>query len=466
MPKLYQKTLLLSVDLLTVNFAFFGFLRLRSTAHMFVEREFSFLLVISAALYLFWLLLFLFTGLYQSWYTKSRFDELIAVFKSVSFGIFIIFALTFEPEQDLSTGPTLGRMLILSYLGFMFAFVGGGRMLLHTIQRILLEAGIGQRNTLILGCNDSARILADKISKYPALGYKVIGFVRLDKNQEMSSQDAAGVLGYMKNLASLVEKYDIEEVILSLGKASTKRVIEIIGQCEELPVHIKIEPDLYNIVLGQARTHQIYGFPLIEIHPQLMPPWEKKIKRLIDIFFSFLGLAIMSPVLLLFAILIKIESRGPIFFKQKRVGQSGRIFTVYKFRSMIQDAERYTGPVWAGKKDPRVTRIGRFIRKVRIDEFPQLLNVLNGDMSLVGPRPERPYFVDKLKREFPFYTRRLQVKPGVTGWAQVKGKYDTSIENVKEKLDYDLYYIDNISLRLDFRIMFYTVYVMLRFKGQ
>ena len=466
MPKLIEKILLVGADLLTVNLAFVGFLQLRITADLFVEREFTFLLVISAMLYLFWLLTFLFTGLYQSWYTKSRFDELISVFKSVSFGIFVIFILTFEPEQDLSTGPTLGRMLIITYLGFMFVFVGGGRMLLHTIQRKLLEAGIGQRNTLIIGCNDGAHLLAEKISKYPALGYRVVGFVSADKKEAERYAGDQALLGHIKNLDELVKKYEIEEVILSLGKASTKKVIDVIGQCEELPVHIKIEPDLYSIVLGQARTHQIYGFPLIEIHPQLMPPWEKKVKRLIDVFFSFLGLAIMSPILVLFIILIKVESRGPVFFKQKRVGQKGRIFTVYKFRSMIQDAERYTGPVWAGKKDPRITRIGRFIRKVRIDEFPQLINVLNGDMSLVGPRPERPYFVDRLKREYPYYTRRLQVKPGVTGWAQVKGKYDTSIENVGEKLDYDLYYIDNISLRLDFRIMFYTIYVMLRFKGQ
>ena len=465
MPKPIEKLLLLGIDLLTVNLAFIGFVQLRSTTHLFVEKEFTFLVIISAMLYLFWLVLFFFTGLYQSWYTKSRFDELIAVFKSVSFGIFVIFILTFEPEQDLSTGPTLGRMLILSYLGLMVLFVGSGRMLLHTIQRMLLEAGVGQQNTLIIGCNDGARLLAGKIKKYPALGYKVIGFVCVNRKPQSNEADET-VLGHIKNLAALVEKYDVEEVILSLGKAPTKKVIDVIAQCEELPVHIKIEPDLYNIVLGQARTNQIYGFPLIEIHPQLMPPWEKKIKRLIDILFSFLGLAIMSPVLLLFAILIKIESPGPVFFKQKRVGQGNRIFTVYKFRSMIQDAERYTGPVWAGKKDPRITRVGRFIRKVRIDEFPQLFNVLNGDMSLVGPRPERPYFVDRLKHEYPYYTRRLQVKPGVTGWAQVKGKYDTSIENVKEKLDYDLYYIDNISLRLDFRIMFYTIYVMLRLKGQ
>jgi exopolysaccharide biosynthesis polyprenyl glycosylphosphotransferase len=458
--------LLLFVDLFSINLAFLGFLHLRASADIFVEKEFLFLLQISFIIYLFWLLFFLFSGLYQSWYTKSRFDELIAVFKAVSFGMLIIFALTFEPEQDLSAKPTLGRMLMLSYWLMMLLFVGGGRMLLHTLQRKLLEAGYGQRNTLIIGWNKAAWELSDKLKKYPALGYRVIGFVSLDKKSEPGSYGDLPLLGYLKNVADIVREQDVSEVILSLGKAPGKRVIEVIGLCEELPVHIKIEPDLYSIVLGQARTQQIYGFPLMEIHPELMPPWEKKIKRLLDLFFSVMGIIVLSPVLILFAILIKLETPGPIFFKQKRVGKNGKVFIIYKFRSMIRDAERYTGPVWAGKQDPRITHVGRFIRRVRIDEFPQLFNVLLGDMSIVGPRPERPYFVDKLKHEYPYYTRRFKVKPGITGWAQVKGKYDTTIEEAKEKLDYDLYYIDNISLRLDFRIMFYTIYVMLRFKGQ
>jgi exopolysaccharide biosynthesis polyprenyl glycosylphosphotransferase len=257
----------------------------------------------------------------------------------------------------------------------------------------------------------------------------------------------------------------IEEVILCI-KTTHKRVLNVIAQCEDLPVNIKIEPDLYSIVIGHARTHQIYGFPLIDIQPKLMSTWEMSVKRFIDILFSLIFLVLFLPIFLLVAIGIKIDSPGPIFFKQKRVGKNGRIFTIYKFRTMIKDAERVTGPVWAGKKDPRITRLGGLLRKLRIDEFPQLINVLNGDMTLVGPRPERPYFVDRLKREYPLYTRRLKVKPGVTGWAQVKGKYDTTIAEVKEKLDYDLYYIENMSLRLDFRILFFTIYTMLRFKGQ
>jgi len=466
MQKISEKLYLLGVDFFTVHIAFIIFAHLRRATQLLVEKDVSFLIQISLILYGYWLVLFLFLGLYQSWYTKSRFDELIAVFKAVSLGIFIIFILTFEPEQDFSFQPTVGRMLILSYWLFMMLLVGGGRILLHSVQRGMLQAGYGRRKIVIVGWNKKARDLADKILKYPALGYEVVGFIALDRKNVSEKHGELPVLGHLKNLGAVAAEYQIEEVILSLGKIPEKHVFQVIGLCEDLSLRIKIEPDLYSIVLGQARTQQIYGFPLIEIHPELMPPWEKKIKRLIDVAFSFMAILILSPILLLFALLIKIDSAGPIFFKQKRVGKNGKIFVVYKFRSMIKDAERYTGPIWAGKKDPRITRVGRFIRKVRIDEFPQLFNVLLGDMSIVGPRPERPYFVEKLKREYPYYTRRLKVKPGITGWAQVKGKYDTTIEEVKEKLDYDLYYIDNISLRLDFRIMFYTIYVMLRFKGQ
>ena len=466
MPKPIEKALLIFVDFIAINMAFFGLISLRNTANLFVEQSFAFRLEISLIIYVFWFLLFVFFGMYQSWYTQSRFDELVAVFKTVAFGIFLIFVLTFDPERDLSQPPTLGRVMILSYWGLLLIFVGSGRLALHTVQRKLLEAGIGQRKTLIVGWNDQARKLADKIKSYPALGYKVVGFVSLNARDKGASHAGLPVLGGLEALEKIVSKYDIEEVILTLGNVPKKRVMNVIAKCEELPVNIKIEPDLYSIVMGQARTHQIYGFPLIEIQPQLMAPWERRVKRLIDISFSLVALILLSPVFIIISILIKLDSPGPVFFRQKRVGKNGRIFTIYKFRSMVRDAEKMTGPVWADKKDPRVTRIGWLLRRLRLDEFPQLFNVLLGDMSLVGPRPERPYFVDKLKREYPFYTRRLKVQPGITGWAQVKGKYDTSVEDVKEKLEYDLYYIENMSLRMDLRILLFTIYVMLRFKGQ
>jgi exopolysaccharide biosynthesis polyprenyl glycosylphosphotransferase len=205
--------------------------------------------------------------------------------------------------------------------------------------------------------------------------------------------------------------------------------------------------------------------PLIDIMPELMPEWEKKLKRLMDVITSFFILIITLPVIIITAIAIKFESRGPVFFKQERSGMNGTTFRIIKFRSMYEDAEKHTGPVWSSKDDPRVTKIGKIIRRVRIDELPQMVNVLKGTMSIVGPRPERPFFVEKLSQEIPYYKRRLKVRPGITGWAQVKHKYDESVEDVKIKLRYDLFYIENMSLRMDFKIIMRTIFVVLFGQG-
>jgi len=196
-----------------------------------------------------------------------------------------------------------------------------------------------------------------------------------------------------------------------------------------------------------------------------MPEWERKIKRLMDTLISSVILIALFPFWLLIAIAIKLDSKGPVFYKQERVGKDDKQFTIYKFRSMVHEAESKTGPRWAERKDPRITRVGRLFRKLRLDEVPQFFNVLKGEMSLIGPRPERPYFVEKFKREIPFYARRLGVKPGITGWAQIKGEYDTSMDNVKTKLQYDLFYLENMSLRMDLKVIINTIYVMLIGKG-
>ncbi|MHB8338524.1 MAG: sugar transferase, partial [Ignavibacteriaceae bacterium] len=254
-------------------------------------------------------------------------------------------------------------------------------------------------------------------------------------------------------------------IIIALEKEEKDILVEIISRCESRNVGLKIVPDLYEILSGQARTAQIYGIPLIDILPQLMPEWEKKIKRIIDIIVSLIIIVITLPVTAISSIAIALESKGGVFFKQDRCGINGKVFKIYKFRSMKRDAEKHTGPVWSQKDDPRITRVGKFIRKVRIDEIPQMLNVLKGEMSIVGPRPERPFFVEKLSEEIPYYKRRLKVRPGITGWAQVKHKYDETIEDVKIKLRYDLFYIENMSLRMDFKILFRTVFVVLLGKG-
>jgi exopolysaccharide biosynthesis polyprenyl glycosylphosphotransferase len=228
---------------------------------------------------------------------------------------------------------------------------------------------------------------------------------------------------------------------------------------------LKIVPDLYEILSGQARTSQIYGIPLIDLMPQLMPEWERKLKRLFDILIAFIVLVVTIPLNLIIAIAIKVDSPGTIFFIQERCGLDGEVFKMIKFRSMFKDAERQSGPIWSQKGDPRITNVGKILRKIRLDEIPQMLNVLKGEMSLVGPRPERPYFVERFTGIIPYYKRRLKVRPGITGWAQVKHKYDESIEDVKAKLRYDLFYIENMSIRMDFKILFRTIFVVLFGKG-
>ncbi|HEX5316428.1 MAG TPA: exopolysaccharide biosynthesis polyprenyl glycosylphosphotransferase, partial [Candidatus Kapabacteria bacterium] len=220
------------------------------------------------------------------------------------------------------------------------------------------------------------------------------------------------------------------------------------------------------IVSGQARAREIYGFPLIDVNPVLLRPWEEAAKRTIDLSISLLLIILGSPIILGTALAVKFSSKGPIIYSQERIGREGKRFRIYKFRSMLVDAEQ-GGPQWASKNDPRVTPVGRFIRKSHLDELPQLWNVLRGDMSLVGPRPERDFFVQQLIQEIPYYNRRHRVRPGVTGLYQAMvDKYDENIDDVKQRVKYDLMYIESMSFRLDLKILFRTGYMMFRGKGQ
>ena len=461
MPKTLEKILLILNDFLMINFAFFIWCIFRGTLGLYAEANFIFTLII----FCYWFFLFFFFGLYRSWYAQSRFDEFVAIFKTVSIGALIGFVLTMDIRIDLSTTPSFSRILFVVYWVLLIFFISTGRIILRTTQRKLLEAGVGRRKTLIVGWSEKARELFDTVNEHKALGYDIVGFVGLEKRSANLSYKNCSVIGTVKELPKIVKEQNIEEILIALKESSPKKVIDVISQCDGLSVNLKVLPDLYDIVMGYGRTDQLYGLPLIEIMPQMMRPWERKIKRIIDVCVSLFVLIGFLPLWILIAILIKLESRGPILFKQKRVGQDSKIFTIYKFRSMMHRAERETGPVWAGKNDPRVTRIGRIIRKLRIDEFPQFINILYNDMSLVGPRPERPYFVDRLKRHIPLYTRRLRVQPGITGWAQIKGGYDDTIENVKKKLEFDLFYLENMSLRMDFKIILNTIYIMIAGRG-
>jgi len=466
MPKTIEKILLFTSDFLTIHLTFFLWAWLRRKTGHFAETETLQLFINSAFVFLFWFLLFLFYGLYRSWYAQSRVDEFVSIFKTVSVGVLVIFILTMEPQRDVEEPLSAGRMLILSYWGMMIATVSTGRLALRTFQRKLLEAGIGARKTLIVGWSDRARELYDQVQQSRALGYRVVGFIDTHQPARPESYKSCPVVGSLREIGEVVAREDVEEILIALEGQFRERVSEVLAQCNGRAVNFKIVPDLYDILTGQVRTSQIYGFPLIEVMPELMLPWEQRVKRLLDIVVSLLVLVTFLPLWIIIGLAIRIDSRGPVFYKQRRVGKNGKLFTMYKFRSMVVGAEAMTGPKWAEKNDPRVTRVGRIIRQLHFDEVPQFMNVLRGDMSLIGPRPERPYFVEKLKAEIPLYARRLKIQPGITGWAQVKGDYDASLEDVKRKLQYDFFYIENMSLRTDFKILLNTLYVMLRGKGQ
>jgi len=464
MSKSVEKILLLLTDFLMINLAWFVYSYIRLQTGWFdliVAPEFFIPMLV---IYLYWLIIFTFVGMYRTWFASSRFDEISSLFKATFFGIFLLFFLIFLDDY-LHNVSNATRILIFIYWGLFLFFVGSGRILIRSIQRNLLINGVGRRCGLVVGYNDKGREVLNSINNAPALGIDIAAFVAV-KNENIGREfKGIKVEGTTDQLVGIIEKYNAKEIIIALEKEDHDVLVDVISKTEGKNLSLKIVPDLYEILSGQARTSQIYGMPLIDIMPELMPEWEKKLKRIMDIFISLLILIFSSPILILTAIAIKIDSKGPVLFKQERLGQNGKPFNVLKFRSMIVDAEKYSGPVWSQKDDPRVTRMGKFVRRARIDEIPQMINVLKGEMSLVGPRPERAFFVEKLSQEIPYYKRRLKVRPGVTGWAQIKHKYDETIEDVKIKLRYDLFYIENMSIRMDFKILLRTVYVVLFGKG-
>ncbi|MCK9281434.1 MAG: sugar transferase [Melioribacteraceae bacterium] len=464
MNKKIEKFLVLISDFFAINLAWLIFFMIRVESGWFdLLSKPDFLLPMSA-LYIFWILLFTFVGMYRTWFAASRFDELSTLFKSSFVGIFILFFLILYDDYLTGVSTSL-RFFIFYYWGILLLTVGIGRLIVRGIQRNLLIKGIGRRNAAIIGFNEKAFDVHKSINEHRAQGLDIKAYISV-KNENIGKEYlGVKVIDSIENLESLINQFSIRNIIIALDRNHEDILLEVISKCEGRDISLKIVPDLYDILSGQARSSQIYGFPLMDIMPELMPEWEKKLKRMMDVVISILFLIFASPVILFTAIAIKLDSKGPVFYRQERMGQNGKLFKIIKFRSMVTDAEKGTGPVWSTKNDPRITKVGAYVRKFRIDEIPQMINILKGEMSFVGPRPEREHFVNLLSKEIPLYRRRLKVRPGVTGWAQVKHKYDESVEDVKKKLQFDLFYIENMSLRMDIKIIFRTVLVVLFGKG-
>lgn len=311
-------------------------------------------------------------------------------------------------------------------------------------------------NTIIVGLNREAIDLYERIKNYPALGFKIIGFISLKEIKSIPSKKIP-YLGEFDTIIKNIQIHNIKTVLIAISPDQHAYLEKIVSVCKKFGIDYQIVSDIYETV---------YGNVIRDIYHDLYQYRELGLRRVADLIGSIFLLFVLFPLFILVAFAIKIESPGSIFYSQLRAGKKGKPFRIYKFRSMVEDAEQQSGPVWAQKNDPRITSVGNFLRKSRIDELPQLLNIFKGDMSFIGPRPERPFFVESFKQQIPFYINRLQYKPGVTGWAQVKWGYDETIDDVKEKLNFDLHYINNRTIWLDIKIFILTFKTVLLGKGQ
>ncbi len=457
-----EKLTLLAADFLALILAYIASYLLRYESGWFrevaVAPQYRHLFLPALVVSTGWLAIFLLRGMYRSLYGLSPVDILINVFRASLVGVFIIFLVTIDLHRPLSPS----RVVLMSYWAFLVLFVAGARIIIRLIQRRLLAQGIGLRNTLIVGYNDRARAFLRQIQNVPDMGYYICGFVNGSVDEEYLG---VKVFSEAVDLEVIVQQQNIREVILAPAPADRDNVPNLISRLANFRVGVKILPDLTETLYGHLRTAPIRGVPLIEVFPDLLSPGERTLKRALDIAVSLTLLLVGLPLLLLIAAAIKLDSPGPVLYTQPRVGRGRRQFTLFKYRSMVAHAEAQTGPVWAERNDPRITRVGRLLRSLHLDEWPQFLNVLKGDMSLVGPRPERPAFVEQFRHSIPLYERRLNVKPGITGWAQVKHKYDESLTDVMDKLRYDLFYLENMSLALDLKIIISTIGVVLSGRG-
>jgi exopolysaccharide biosynthesis polyprenyl glycosylphosphotransferase len=465
MSKAYKIMLFIS-DFLSTILAFFIVFLLRYRSGLFpidVELYLSDLWLPALALYAYWLIFYLYNGLYHLPEAPSRTDENFKVFKATSYGVILLFLLTFDMFNPFS----IGRLIILIYWFTQLTVTAIFRSILLSIRHNQFKKGIGLTPGFIVGCNPGGYEIYEKIKQYPALGYNILGFISTDDENEFKDVfKGIPIMGKLDDIKELINEYKIKQLIIAFGTDKHDKVLDVIFKVSETKVGMKILPDMYDIFSGLTRTQQIIGVPLIDINPNIMTPWEKLIKRSSDIILSVLALLLFLPFGLIISLLIKLDSKGPVFYTQERLGRAGKSFKMIKFRSMKDKANVEGGKVIVTiEEDNRITKIGQFIRRFRIDEIPQLINVLKGDMSIIGPRPDLQESTDLLEKQLPLYRRRLRVKPGITGWAQISVPYPMTLEEHNQKLACDIYYIENMSLKLDLKIMLNTVAIMFSGSG-
>lgn len=397
-----------------------------------------------------WGLTFKGFGLYQSMRVTSIMNEFSKVFRASTLALIIFITLTYLVREN-----QYSRLVFLYFWVIQFVFIMLSRSFFRKLLRYFRKKGYNQRNIIIVGAGNLGIDLVKRIYAHPEFGLRIVGFLTRDPEKIGTEIEGVKVLGAYEDIGKMLSSYDIDQVYIALPFDAHERLETILKLIGDSPVDIKVVPDVYQFATLNTSVEELDGLPILNLQDSPMYGWNMVLKRAMDIVISGLALILLAPLFLLIAIAIKLTSRGPVFYTQERMGMDGKIFNIIKFRTMVCDAEEKTGPVWATPNDNRRTKIGRFLRETSLDELPQLINVLKGDMSIVGPRPERPVFIEEFRKKIPNYMLRHKVKAGITGWAQVNGwRGNTSLE---KRIEHDLYYINNWSLAFDIKIMFKTI---------
>ncbi len=418
----------------------------------YLNIVFMILVIRLIALYIF--------GLYYNLKSKTTFETTIAVVKATTISFLCIVAVAFY-FRAFAYPRTV---IIISWILITFMAIFWRLFIRMLISMIFGKNFLASRITIV-GIDKEAQQFGLHISKNCAIQCEVVGFVNPESMASPQPDPPLTILGSLDELPRIAEEHSIDEVIIATLDIPREKLVRVLSELSDKGISCKVMPQIYEAVIGNIITTHVDDMATILISPLQEKFYAYRgFKRIVDLVASVVLLFFALPLMPLIILLIKATSAGPVLIKQKRVGLYGRHFVLYKFRTMYMDAEK-SGPVWAGKDDPRITKAGRFLRKTRLDELPQLFNVFKNEMSLVGPRPERPYFVAKLKNEIPFYLERLTVKPGITGWAQITCPYADSIEDSREKFIHDIFYIKNMSLALDVLILFRTILTIIQEKG-